>query len=209
MKNFKQSQHASDLAALRLMTGTVTFTDPDCYRASFRHGKIKLCFTAPSQFKARLTRAELSHLCLFDAAESVPRIAHLCVSAEKTFVMFAADPDPPQFWDGLKFGSWDIMLIHRYRGRIHHRTSGASHWGLMSIDPVAFTAHHRALTGLKSVQPQRSTLRPTWSAAVRMRKLHAKTCELAQTTPDMIAHEEVTRALENDLLYALISCLGA
>jgi len=62
---------------------------------------------------------------------------------------------------------------------------------------------------LKSVQPQRSILRPTWPAAVCLRKLHAKTCELAQTTPDMIAHEEVARALENDLLYALISCLGA
>jgi hypothetical protein len=48
--------------------------------------------------------------------------------------MFAAEPDPPQFWDGLMFGSWDIMLLHRYRGRIHHRTTGASHWGLMSID---------------------------------------------------------------------------
>jgi hypothetical protein len=82
---FKQSQHASDLAALRLVTGTVTCTDPDSYRASFRNAKIKLCFTAPSQFKAWLTRAELSHLCLFEAAESVPRIAHLCVSAERTF----------------------------------------------------------------------------------------------------------------------------
>jgi methylphosphotriester-DNA--protein-cysteine methyltransferase len=39
--------------------------------------------------------------------------------------------------------------------------------------------------------------------------LHAQACRLAETKPDMIVHREVRRALEHDLLYALVNCLSA
>src|SRR5262249_16045180 len=39
-------------------------------------------------------------------------------------------------------------------------------------------------------------------------RLHAQACRLAETKPEMIAHPEVARALEQDLLHALITCIA-
>ncbi len=49
-------------------------------------------------------------------------------------------------------------------------------------------------------------LQPTWSAAARLRHLHAKICDLAATTPSILSHSEAARALENEVLHALVNC---
>jgi AraC-like DNA-binding protein len=52
-------------------------------------------------------------------------------------------------------------------------------------------------------------LRPPTCMAAHLRRLHAEACQLAEKKPDIIAHREVARALEHDLLHALVNCLTA
>jgi len=50
-------------------------------------------------------------------------------------------------------------------------------------------------------------LRPAKRDAARLRRLHAQACRLAETKPKILAHPEVARAIEQDLIHALVVCL--
>jgi transcriptional regulator GlxA family with amidase domain len=52
-------------------------------------------------------------------------------------------------------------------------------------------------------------LRPAARYASRLRRLHAQACRLAETRPKILAHPEVARAIEHDLIHALVACLAA
>jgi len=55
--------------------------------------------------------------------------------------------------------------------------------------------------------PAARILGPPPKAAANLLRAHAQACRLAETRPDMIAHREVARAIEQDLLHALVNCL--
>jgi hypothetical protein len=44
---------------------------------------------------------------------------------------------------------------------------------------------------------------------VELLRLHGQACRLTETKPDLVGHPEVTRAIEEDLLRALVNCLTA
>jgi AraC-like DNA-binding protein len=101
------------------------------------------------------------------------------------------------------------MLLHGGNGTLHHRTQGPADWGLIAVDQLAFLTHCQALNGSNASLPKhRAMLQPTWSAAARLRQLHAKICDLAARTPSILAHSEAARALENEVLHALVNCLA-
>jgi AraC-like DNA-binding protein len=207
--DYKYDEQAGQEPALPPGTGTVALRDPQGYLANFTGALVDVCFTGPGPFTARRTQAELPHIWLIDVGEVVPRIARLSLPAERTVVLFATDADPKQFCDGVRLGPWDVMLLHGCDQAVHHRTQGAANWGVIAVDQAAFVAHCQALTGSDAAPPRRrAILRPTWSAAARLRQLHAKICDLAATTPSIISHSEPARALENEVLHALVSCLA-
>jgi len=188
-------------------TGTTIISDPDDFQASLREVAINLLVTRRGNFRACLTRVELPHLYLLGAEENLARIAHLSLTGERTFVVFPTRPHPPQVWGGLELGPRDIVL-HWQSERIHQRTSGASHWGLIALAPEHFAAHGKTLTGSELVpQPLGVVLRPSRSSAARLRHIHRQACRLADTKPGFVAHREVARALENDVLDALVDCV--
>jgi AraC-like DNA-binding protein len=107
----------------------------------------------------------------------------------------------------LQFGD---VVFHSRGERMHQRTNGESQWGVISLPPEQLAACSKALTGLKITSPPAGrVLRPSRSAAVRLLRLHSKTCRLAETRQELIANPEVARALEQELLHALVNCLTA
>jgi AraC-like DNA-binding protein len=190
-------------------TGTVAISDSQGYLANFAGASIDVCFTGPGPFAGRQTQAQLPHIWLVDVEEVLPRIARFSVPAERTLALFATDADPNQFCDGVKLGPWDVMLRHGCDRTLHHRTQGPGSWALIAIEQAAFITHCQALNGSDAALPrQRAILRPTWSAAARLRQLHAKICDLAARTPSIVSHSEAARALENEVLHALVNCLA-
>jgi AraC-like DNA-binding protein len=190
-------------------TGTAALHDPQRYVASFAGALINVCFTGPGPFTARQTQAQLPHIWLVDVGEVLPRIARLSLAAQRCIALFATDADPTQFCDGVRLGPWDVMLLQGCDRALHHRTQGPANWGLIAVDQAAFIAHCQALNGSEAALPRRrAMLRPTWSAAARMRQLHAKICDLAARTPSILSHSEAARALENEVLHALVNCLA-
>jgi len=187
--------------------GTAALGDFQSQLTHFTGARIDVCFTGPGQFMVRQIQAQLPHVRLVDIREMLPRIGRLSVAAEQTTALFATDADPNQFCDGVKLGPCDVMLLHGCDGILHHRTLGPGNWGMIVVEQPAFIAHCQALTGSSAALPRdRAMLQPTWSAAARLRQLHAKICDLAASTPSILSHSEAARALENEVLHALVNC---
>jgi AraC-like DNA-binding protein len=189
--------------------GVSIFTEPDAYRADLREGAIDLVVTRGGDFTARLTRVALPNLHLLHSQETLPRIAWIAPARKCVCIAFPTQLDPAVTWNGTELEAGDIV----FQGdgvRAHQRTSGASQWAYISLAPEYLTRYGKALTGVDLEPPRGSrVLRAPRIAAGQLRRLHAKACRLAETKPKVIAHRQVARALEHDLLHALVNCLTA
>jgi AraC-like DNA-binding protein len=99
-------------------------------------------------------------------------------------------------------------MFHSLSERLHQATDGASVWSLITLDPVQLDDYSRALFEKPLLPPAEGrVLRSAKRNAARLRRLHAQACRLAETKPKILAHPEVARAIEKDLIHALVTCL--
>jgi AraC-like DNA-binding protein len=189
--------------------GTATFADPDDYQAGIDGASVNLIVTGSGDFNARLTWLNLRRLRVLRASENLPRIAFISLSPAQVFVSFPTSAGPRLTYGGLGLQFGDVVF-HSRGERMHQRTNGESQWGLISLPPGQLAACGKALTGLKMTSPPAGrVLRPSRSTAVRLLRLHSKACRFAETKHKLIANPEVARALEQELLHALVNCLTA
>jgi AraC-like DNA-binding protein len=189
--------------------GTATFADPDDYQAGIDGARVNLIVTGGGDFNARLTWLNLRRLRLLRASENLPRIAFFSLSPAQVFISFPASPGPPLTYGGVRLQFGDVVF-HSRGERMHQRTNGESQWGLISLPPEQLVACAKALTGLKITSPPVGrVLRPTRMAGTRLLRLFSKASRLAETKHKLIANPEIARALEQELLHALINCLTA
>jgi AraC-like DNA-binding protein len=189
--------------------GTIIFTDPEDFRLGLRGRVIDLVQTGSERFRARLTWLRMRHLSVAQVAEDAPRIAFLSLPAVSVFVSFPVADDPTASWDGIVLPRCRMML-HGAGGNFHQRTTGRTRWGMASLPRASLVAHGRALLGAEFQLPSSSAILSGPSAAIaRFQRLHAQACRLAQVKPDVASHAEVMRAVEQDLVHALIECLRA
>jgi AraC-like DNA-binding protein len=187
--------------------GTTTFTDPDEYRVRIPGASVNVVLTGTGNFKARLTWVNLPRLTLVRAVENLPRIAFVSLPPGPVFVSFATRHHRPVFWHGVEM-QWREIILHGDGERVHQRSGGGFTWGLMTLAQQDLARYGRPLARLELAAP-RSTqfLLPRADLAAQLHRLHRQACHLVETKPDMIAHKEVARALEHDLLQTLINCL--
>jgi AraC-like DNA-binding protein len=190
-------------------SGTFSFSHADDFRASLRKAGIDLVLTVCGDFKARVTRADLPQLRLLCGREERPRVAYVSFSPELVFVTFAGQSSRSLLWGGVELQPGDVFF-HSQGEQLHQRTSGTCHWASISQTPEHLAACGKALTG-KALVPSRTgqVLRLSQTAVASLRQLHADACRLVEKKPELIAHPEVARALEQDLIYALVTCLSA
>jgi AraC-like DNA-binding protein len=187
--------------------GTTTYNDPDEYQASFGVAKINLVFACRGEFKARLTSVALPNLHLLSAQETLPRIASVSLAPNPVIVAFPTRFDSPIVWGGVELRRGDV-IFHSRGEHMHHRTSGEVRWAIMSVMPEHLAKFGRILTGVELTPPPVGRiLRPPKSAAMLLKRLHARACRLAQTNPEIIARREISHAMEQELLHALVNCV--
>ena len=189
--------------------GTATFASPDGYAAAIGVARVNLVVTGGSDFNGRLTWLNLGHLHVLQGRENLPRIGFFVLSPAHAFVSFPTNAGAPLTYGGIGLQFGDVVF-HSRGERLHQRTIGEGQWGLISLPPAQLAACARALTGLKMISPPEGrVLRPSRTAARRLLRLHSKACRLVETRHELIANPEVARALEQELLHALVNCLTA
>jgi AraC-like DNA-binding protein len=190
-------------------SGTATFTNTDDYQAGIGDANVKLVLTGRGDLKGRLTWLKLRHLHVLRGRENVPRIACVSLPPARVFASFLVSADASPIWNGVELASGTIVF-HSRGERSYQRTKGASQWALLSLPPGTLAAHGKALTGLEIASPAVGlVLQPSRAAATHLQRLHSKACHLAETKPEVIAHPEAARALEHELIHALVNCLTA
>jgi AraC-like DNA-binding protein len=190
-------------------SGTAKFIDADDYQENIRGAKVELVFSSQRNFEGRLTWVEFRQLRLLRGQENLPRIARVAFAPDLIVTSFPLSDDPPQVCNGIELQPGSIIL-HGQGETVHRLTRGPSHWGSISLTPQHLAAWGNTLAGLDLAAPAIARiLRPPRLEAARLRRLHAKACRLAETKPKLLAHPEVSRAIEQDLLHALVDCLSS
>jgi AraC-like DNA-binding protein len=188
--------------------GTATFDNPADYQAAFGGTTLKLTLTGGGNFKAGLTWLDLRYLRVIRGRENLPRIAFISLPPERVVFSFPTNK-APAIWSGLELRRGDILFRCPGR-RMHQWTAGESQWGLISLPPKQLTAVGKALTGLEiTLPPDGRVLRPPREAAAGLLRLHSRVCRLAERRLELIENPEVARAVEQELLPALVACLEA
>jgi AraC-like DNA-binding protein len=189
--------------------GTATFTDPEDFRMNVPGASIDLVLTGRCDFKTRLTWVHVRGLRIVRCEENAPRIAFIALEPGWVFVSFPTRHNPSPIWNGIEMRPGEIVW-HGRGDHIHQRTSGPGRWALMSLASRDLAEFSQALIHTKlTPSPTGKILRPPSKIVAELLRLHAQACRLAETKSDMIAHREVARAIEHDLLYALVNCLEA
>jgi AraC-like DNA-binding protein len=185
---------------------TGRFTDPESYVANLRAMAVKLVVTSPGQFDGRLRWAELPHIDLLCAEESLPRIAYVSLQSPALFATFLTHPGPAMLLNGMALQPGEIAF-HARGDRFHQRTTGAARWGLLAIAPQFASIYTAVFAGRPFELPPAGLVFCTPSAAAaRFHRLHALISHLVETRAGSIGHLEVARALEQELIHELMTC---
>ena len=188
--------------------GTFTFGDPDGYAAGFGDVRFNLTITGAGDFKARMTRLKLHHLEFYRCCEDLPRIAYIALPPGQIFLSFPVGKVSSIF-NGFALRGGDVVL-HGRAARMHQRSGGKCQWGLISLSPEQLAGCGKALTGQPIVPPPASRIhRPSRAGALRFQRLFRQACHLAEAEKKLTERPEVARALEQEMLYAIVHCLAA
>ncbi len=189
--------------------GTATFANPDDYGAAIGSATVNLIVTAGGDFNARLTWLNLGHLHVLRGHENLPRIGFFSLSPAQTFVSFPTNTGALLTYGGLGLQFGDVVF-HSRGERTHQRTNGESQWGLISLSPEQLAACSKALTGTGIARHRKAAYCGRRGVPPKLCcGYHSKICRLAETKHQLIANPEVARALEQELLHALVNCLTA
>ncbi|MGY3609178.1 MULTISPECIES: helix-turn-helix transcriptional regulator [unclassified Bradyrhizobium] len=183
------------------------FDDAGAYEAAFDDAGVNLTITGPGDFEAELLRLKLDHLVIIRLREWLPRIACISLAADRVFLSFPVGRACLKC-DGFSFQS-DQIAFHGPGQQMHQLSSGKCKWGLISLPVDQLADSGAALTG-QPILPPRSTrmLRPCGADLSRFQDLFRHACHLATPGGKLIERSEVARALEQDLLHAVIHCLS-
>lgn len=187
-------------------SGSALFTYADDYQASLP-ATTRLLVTQDGNFRAQLTWMELADLHLLRARETTPRLAYTSLPPKWVFIVFPTHRTSALICDGVQLRTGDI-IFHSRGERLHQRTTGATDWGSIALTPAALRTYGRTLAGRDVVPPACcQILRPLAADWRRLLRLHAEAIRIAETKLSHLGHPEVARALEQDLIWALVTCL--
>lgn len=182
--------------------------EPEQYQRAVRGSDSQVFVTERGTFAATLTRIDFHHLWMQRAHLTLPTVVHSAIHKQRSAIVFLADAkQAPMLNTGVEVSPGDIV---RYSsGSEHHlRTQSGYQCCAMSLTPEDLAAFGRTLVGQELKTPKaNSVVRPSPARMSRLQNLHRAASDLAATAPDMLAHPEVAKAMEQELIRAMVACL--
>jgi hypothetical protein len=188
-------------------SGSSIFTDAVGYQASLQD-LLDLVVPEPRAFHARLTWLDLPMLHVLRAQESATRVGILRPPVDRVLIGFPTRPESTIVVDGaeLRFGD---AIVHALNEMSHHRTTKACEWGSLSLPAASLRTYGRIIAGREFAPPPTGQiLHLATKPRQRLLHVHRQAARLAETHLTRVIHPEVARALEHDLIAALIGAIG-
>jgi AraC-like DNA-binding protein len=185
-----------------------TFSDPDDFAAAIRATKAEVTVIGRGRFTAEITRIDLHRLWMQRFSDNLPRVGHSAGISGRAIISFRTQTGPSLLWGGAEMHPTNIVR-HGEGENTFQRSSGSASWGAMSLPVEDMAAVGQTLAGCDLTPPRNAMLiTPLVSAMARLQRLHAAAGQLAEDAPEIIAHPEAARALEQALIEAWAGCLG-
>jgi AraC-like DNA-binding protein len=189
-------------------TAVRSFTDPDDYAATIRQGTVEMTVTGRGHFSAQLIRIDLPRLWMQRFSESTARIKHTNGLGGRAVIAFPTQAGVSQSWNGVDLQPTNIVR-HREGGSYYQRAAGPTSYGAMSLSLADMASVGDAMAGCDLAPPRDALiLTPVPTAMAKLQRLHAAAGYLAETAPEVIAHPEAARGLEQALIEAMVGCLS-
>jgi AraC-like DNA-binding protein len=185
-----------------------TFTGPDAYHAAIRNAEVDGVVTTRGDYRAELTLIVLHRLQMQRADESLPRVVNLKAKGPRKGIFFATDQNqPPQQVRGVELAEGEVIAGLDYTD--HLRSSAACRWGAMTLTVEDLAAAGQAIVCRELTASSLTyRLRPPPAMMLRLLNLHEAAGQLAKNAPDILAKDEVARAIEQGLVHAMVMCLS-
>ncbi len=187
-------------------SSVVTYTDLQKMEAAHIAANVEMLPMTREPMFARAVRVELQHLWATHAYESAPRLKHVSLNPSRTFITFLAEPGPDVIIGGATRPVGGLMR-HSRGESYFERTTGPVHWGTVSFPAGALseTADAMAHTDL---EPPAGSTQVAVPSDGRFHQLHAAIMALAADAPEAIANPGAAHSMEQQLVGALVECLG-
>jgi AraC-like DNA-binding protein len=194
---------------LRILNSAVrTFTDPDAYHAAIRDAHAEGVVTGRGDFRAESTAIRLDRLSLQRASETLPRVTYSAVDPKQFGFVFVTHPGRQVYINGLELSPGEVIMF-RAGSEGHNRSSAACQWGSIALTHEDAAAAGQAVIERElTAPPFTHPVKPPAPLLSRLLNLHEAAGHLAKTAPDILAHPEVARAMEQALVHAMVSCIG-
>jgi AraC-like DNA-binding protein len=191
-----------------LSSAVRNFTDPDAYAAAIRHARFQLTVTERGHFTAEIICIDLHRLWMQRFSDSLPHITHSDSPGGRAIISFRTQPGPGLSWNGFDVQPAHIIR-HRESGSSYLYSSGATSIGTMSLPLEDMASVGVVIAGCDLTPPHDAlVVTPQPEAMAKLRRLHAAAGHLAETAPEVIAHPEAARGLEQALVEAMIGCFA-
>jgi len=200
----RNSEHAD------MLSSTVrAFSDPFEYQQCLRAADVELVVTERGDYAADLKRMDFHELWMQRTWQSLPFVARVRNHKTRVPVVFLADQyQAPIKVAGQKLSPGEI-LFPATGDEHHYRTWTETNVAMMSLAPDEFASAALTLLGRDLTAPRVTRfLRPATDSMSRLMILHKAAADLATAAPEIFAHPEVSRAMEQALVGTMIACLA-
>jgi AraC-like DNA-binding protein len=187
-----------------------SFSDPDDYAAAIRAAIVGLTVTARGAFNAKLVRIDLHRLWMQRFSENLARVVDAAnLISGRIYISFRTQPGPGLLQSGVEIQPSGI-LRHGLAREYYQRSSGSASLGTMSLPIEHIASVGEAMSGCDLISPRDAvSIDPPAAVMARLQRLHAAAGQLAEDAPEIIAHPEAARGLEQALIEAMVGCLGS
>jgi len=190
----------------------LTFRDPDEYHSYTKilGAGVKPTLLTPGDYRVSITSIHLEQMHVSRNEVSLPRLLHNAYPDRyHTLGFYIDDEHPPSLVNGQDVAS-DSIIVAPSGAEAFSRSTTSLASASLCLPPDRLAVAAKALLGdeLDLGSSLRFTQLPT-ALLLRLRRLHATTCHLAETVPDIVAHPEVARAIEQQLIRVMVECFAA
>ena len=141
-------------------------------------------------------------------ADNLPRVAHSGGGSERVSISFRTQPGLTLMWGDAEMLPTNIVR-HGEGGSPFQRSSGSAAWGGLSLPVEDAAVVGETLADGDLTRPKQTLIvTPAPSAMARLQQLHSQVARLAEDAPEIIAHPEAARSLEQALIQAMADCLA-
>jgi len=164
--------------------------------------------TARGTYQSELTFVNLNHLGLMRGWRSLPQIGRGTSRSNMCAIIFpTADGQAQATFNGIEVPESHMTFCAP--GTEYVATVSAGYWGGMTLPPETIASASQALAGYEVIAPKALQVIHTPPPLMgRLLNLHKLANQLAATAPEVLTHPEIARAIEQELLRALIACLA-